>query len=243
MTRRVSLMLAVAVLSSPVVRAQDHNVELSGTAGWVFSDGVTGSGDFARIDPKDAFSWGLRIGFLVNENVEVGGLFNLQSTSYELGSVAGGALDVGDVSIYNYHGYVAYNFGVADAGVRPYFLGGLGVTQYGSFTTALGGQRRDRRRHEVLDHVGARPQDVPRRRQLRHPPGRPLDPDLHQVRRRGRVVRPLLGLLHGRRRPVLQPVGAVGRHLAEVLTLSRGVLGGRLRSPQLLPCHRLSISL
>ena len=134
-------MLAVAVLSSPVVRAQDHNVELSGTAGWVFSDGVTGSGDFARIDPKDAFSWGLRIGFLVNENVEVGGLFNLQSTTYELGSVAGGSIDAGDVSIYNYHGYVAYNFGVADAGVRPYFLGGLGVTQYGSFTTSLGGQR------------------------------------------------------------------------------------------------------
>jgi Outer membrane protein beta-barrel domain len=140
-TRRLTWMLAVAVLSSPVARAQDHNVELSGTAGWVFSDGVTGSGDFARIDPKDAFSWGARIGFLVNENVEVGGLFNQQSTSYEIGSVAGGALDAGDVSIYNYHGYIAYNFGVADAPVRPYFLGGAGVTQYGSFTTALGGQR------------------------------------------------------------------------------------------------------
>ena len=71
MTRRLTWMLAVATLAGPVAWAQDHNVELSGTAGWVFSDGVTGSGDFARIDPKDAFSWGVRIGFLVNENLEV----------------------------------------------------------------------------------------------------------------------------------------------------------------------------
>ena len=141
MTRRLTWIVAVAVLAAPAAWAQDAKVELSGTAGWVFSDGVSGSGDFARIDPKDAFSWGARIGFMVNENVEIGGLFNLQSTSYELGSTAGGAFDVGDVSIYNYHGYIAYNFGPADAHVRTYFLGGAGVTQYGSFTTSLGGQR------------------------------------------------------------------------------------------------------
>jgi len=140
--RRMTWMVAVAVLLGTVAQAQDAKVELSGTAGWIFSDGVSGaSGDYVRIDPKDAFSWGARIGFLVSENVEVGALFNLQKTSYEVSSVAGGAFDVGDVSIYNYHGYLAYNFGAADAPVRPYFLGGLGVTQYGSFTTNFGAQR------------------------------------------------------------------------------------------------------
>ncbi len=143
MIRKVTLTMAVAVavLVAPVAQAQDAKVELSGTAGWIFSDGVSAANaDFLRIDPKDAFSWGARIGFLVNENVEVGALFNLQSTSYELTGVAG-TFDAGDVSIYNYHGYVAYNFGAADAPVRPYFLGGLGVTQYGSFSTSLGGNR------------------------------------------------------------------------------------------------------
>ena len=140
-----------------------------------------------RIDPKDAFSWGARIGFMVNENVEIGGLFNLQSTS-EVGSIAGAAFDVGDVSIYNYHGYIAYNFGAADAHVRPYFLGGAGVTQYGSFSTSLGGQREIGGEIAVLDHLGAGPQDVPERRQLRHPSRGPLDAHLHQVGRRGRLV-------------------------------------------------------
>ena len=40
-------------------------------------------------------------------------------------------VNIGDVSIYNYHGYLAYNFGAPESHVRPYFLGGLGATQYG----------------------------------------------------------------------------------------------------------------
>lgn len=142
MIRRLTWMAAVAVLASSAARAQDYKVEVSGTAGWTFSDGVSAANlDFVRLDPKDAFSWGARIGFLVNENVEVGGLFNLQSTTYELGLDDGAALDIADVSIYNYHGYIAYNFGASDAPVRPYFLGGVGATQYGSISTTLGGNR------------------------------------------------------------------------------------------------------
>jgi hypothetical protein len=37
-----------------------------------------------------------------------------------------------------YHGYFAYNFGESDATVRPYFLGGLGATHYGSLDTPAG---------------------------------------------------------------------------------------------------------
>jgi hypothetical protein len=140
--RKLTWMVAVAVLVGASAQAQDARVELSGTAGWTFSDGVTAANtDFVRLDPKDAFSWGARIGFLVNENVEVGGLFNVQSTSYELSG--GSTVDLGDVSIYNYHGYIAYNFGAADAPVRPYFLGGLGATQYGSLNTNFLGVQRE----------------------------------------------------------------------------------------------------
>ena len=140
MIRKTLLAVAFVAAASPAVWAQDHRVELSGTAGWTFSDGVSGaSGDYVRIDPKDAFSWGARIGFMLNENIEFGGLFNVQSTSYEISGV--GTVDIGDVSIRNYHGYLAYNFGPADAHVRPYFLGGVGATQYGSVKTNFGANR------------------------------------------------------------------------------------------------------
>jgi hypothetical protein len=140
--RRLTWIVAVAVLASPAAWAQDKRVELSGTAGWTFSDGVSGSsGGYVRIDPKDAFSWGARIGFMVSENLEIGALFNQQSTSLELGASGAGSFDVADLKINNYHGYLAYNFGAADAAVRPYFLGGLGATQYGSITTSFGAQR------------------------------------------------------------------------------------------------------
>jgi opacity protein-like surface antigen len=140
-------MVAVGALMGSAAWAQDARVEISGTVGYTFSDGVSGSStevngeEFTRIDPKDALSYGGRIGFLVTENWEVGGLFSLQSTKLELGGVAN--REIGDETIYNYHGYFAYNFGDADAQVRPYLLGGLGATQFGSVTTSIGGQQRE----------------------------------------------------------------------------------------------------
>jgi opacity protein-like surface antigen len=141
--RRLTWMVAVGVLAGSAAWAQEKRVEIGATAGWTFSDGVSGSavivpgvGTFDRIDPKDAFSWGARIGFLVNDNVEVGGLFSSQATSLELGGT--NTAKLGDETIYNYHGYFAYNFGEADAQVRPYVLGGLGATQFGTVKTSVG---------------------------------------------------------------------------------------------------------
>ena len=69
MIRRLTWMVAVCVLAgAATVPAQDERVELSGTAGWIFSDGVNGATvdeSPIQVDPKDAFSWGARIGFLV----------------------------------------------------------------------------------------------------------------------------------------------------------------------------------
>jgi len=146
--RRLTWMVAVVALASSAAWAQDPRVELSGTAGWTFSDGVTGAGvvvpglgTFNSIEPKDAFSWGARLGFNVSPNVEVGFLFNQQSTKLAVGGTS--SLDLGDMSVYNYHGYFAYNFGDSDAKVRPYVLGGLGATQYGTINANAGGVQRD----------------------------------------------------------------------------------------------------
>ena len=139
MIRKTILMAGIVALAATTAQAQDPRVELSGTAGWTFSDGVNvGSIDDSpiTIGPKDAFSWGARIGFMVTPNVEIGGLFNLQSTDLE---VEGFDLSATvSQKVYNYHGYLAYNFGESDASVRPYVLGGLGATQYGGLDTAVG---------------------------------------------------------------------------------------------------------
>jgi hypothetical protein len=131
-------MVAIAALAGSGALAQDARVELSGTAGWTFSDGVNvGAIDDSpiQIGPKDAFSWGARLGFNVSEKSEIGFLFAAQATDLE----ATGAINRSIAqTVYNYHGYYAYNFGDADATVRPYFLGGLGATQYSSLDTAAG---------------------------------------------------------------------------------------------------------
>ncbi len=149
MLRKATWMAAVCLLAGPLAWAQEARVEIGATAGWTFSDGVGGAnavvvpgvGTFTRIDPKDAFSWGLRLGFMVNENVEVGGLFNQQSTSLEISGTT--TVKLGDEKLYNYHGYIAYNFGGSNSKARPYVLGGLGATQFGSVAVNVGGQQRD----------------------------------------------------------------------------------------------------
>ena len=148
MMRIATAMLVVLALAGGPVQAQDHKVEISGTAGWTFSDGVSGDplivpslGTFDRIDPKDAFSWGLRVGFMVTPNVEIGALYNQQSTKLQIGGSE--TIELGDMSVHNYHGYFAYNFGETEASARPYLLIGLGATQFGAVSAAAGSAQRE----------------------------------------------------------------------------------------------------
>jgi len=148
MIRKTILTAMAVAVAAATASAQNARVEISGTAGWTFSDGVSGStvtvpgvGTFDRVDPKDAFSWGARLGFLVSPNLEVGFLFDQQSTKLEFGGTS--TVEVGDLSVRNYHGYFAYNFGEEDAQVRPYVLGGLGATQFGTISASVGGVQRD----------------------------------------------------------------------------------------------------
>jgi outer membrane protein W len=140
--------VTMAVLAAGSASAQDPRVEISGLAGWTFSDGVTGAaatvpgvGTFNGIEPKDSFSWGLTAGFFVTSNVEVEFLFDRQASQFAVTGTS--TVDIGDVSVDNYHGVLAYNFGESDAQVRPFVFGGLGATRYGtlSFTGAAGQSR------------------------------------------------------------------------------------------------------
>jgi len=148
MFRKTIVAAAVLAAAAATASAQDPRVEISGTAGWTFSDGVggnaalvTGVGTFTSIDPKDAFSWGLRLGFLASEHSEIGFLYNQQATQLELGGTS--TFKIGDLKVHNYHGYYAYNLGDSKAKARPYFLLGLGGTQYGTLTVSVAGTPHD----------------------------------------------------------------------------------------------------
>ena len=139
MIRKTLLTAMMVSLAASAAWAQDPRVEISGTAGWTFSDGVNvGSIDESpiQVGPKDAFSWGARLGFNLSPNVELGFLFNQQSTDLEATGVINRSLPQ---TVYNYHGYFAYNFGDSDATARPYILFGLGATQYGTLTVDSAG--------------------------------------------------------------------------------------------------------
>ncbi len=145
-SRTVLATMAAASLAS-AAWAQEPRVEISGSAAWTFSDGVSGSAtdaaghEFTRIDPKDSFSWNARLGFMVTPSVEIGAMVGVQATSLQVSATGLGDLKLGDETLYNYHGYLAYNFGESEK-VKPYVLLGLGATQFGGVNVnALGQQR------------------------------------------------------------------------------------------------------
>jgi opacity protein-like surface antigen len=99
-----------------------------------FDDVLAQDGNlYNEVDVKDSFSWGFSVGVLTSEQVEVGFLYNQQMSQLLVkGAGATGEVEsvVGDMNVSNYHGYVAFNFGEADATVRPYILIGFGATNY-----------------------------------------------------------------------------------------------------------------
>jgi hypothetical protein len=147
--KRLIVAISFVALAAATSWAQDQRVEIGGSAGWTLSDGVTGQTIIAAdgnaynsIEPKDSFSYALDIGYFLNDTWEIGALFSQQKSKL----VVGGGIEreVGDWSVNNYHGTFTYNSGDADSGARFYFLGGAGVTQYGSVDfTGVGGDARE----------------------------------------------------------------------------------------------------
>jgi opacity protein-like surface antigen len=145
MVRKVVWLAAMIVLVAAAPAFAQPRVEISGILGWTFSDGVTGeavlAGDgnlYDEIDVADAVSWGFSIGVLATEGAEVGFMYGRQESRLDVKGT--NTVEVGDMAVSTYHGYFAYNFGPADSPVRPYVLGGIGATSYGSVPFAVAGR-------------------------------------------------------------------------------------------------------
>lgn len=147
MLRNACMAASFALLLAPAGWAQDTRFEISGNAGWTFSDGVSGdpilAGDgniYDRLDPQDAFSFGFTLGYFVTPSVSLEFRWDRQSTKLEAGGTT--TTEIADFDVDNYHGGVAYHFGEEDAQVRPFLFIGLGATSYGNVEFSALGQPR-----------------------------------------------------------------------------------------------------
>ena len=213
MIRKTILTAMLVALGASTVSAQDPRVEISGTAGWTFSDGVNvGAIDDSpiRVDPKDAFSWGARLGFNLTPNTEIGFLFASQATDLEAVRHRQRQCRADDLQLPRVLRLQLRRHGRRGAALHPRRPGRDAVRQ--PRHPPRGGRRGD----PVLVDVGGGPEDVPEP-EVRPSSRGPLDAHVHQDGPRGLLVRPLLGLLHGRGRGVLEPVRALRRHHHPVL--------------------------
>ena len=129
--------LGLLLLLAAVAPAAAQKVEAGISFGTTISDGVDGDGVLAQdgniyneVDVADSASWGFNVGVMATENFEIGFLFNQQMSRLDVKGTQ--TLELGDMNVNSYHGYFGYNFGDADAKVRPYAMVGFGATNYGS---------------------------------------------------------------------------------------------------------------
>ncbi len=204
MVTRILVWTGLIVMAGVLPVSAQARVEISGFAGWAFSDGVDGDpqlgidGNFYdRVDPKDSATFGFTFGVLAGDNAEVGFMFGRQASTL----VADGTnqREIGDMDVSTYHGYFGYNWGDPDGSVRPFFFGGLGATTFGEVTGAIAGQTRTISSETQFSTTwGARGKALPGAE--RRPANRAaLDTYLHQERRWRMVVRSLVWLLSGRK--------------------------------------------
>src|SRR5512135_1750505 len=106
MVRRVVIGIAfVGLLASPAF-AQGR-VEISGSVGWTFSDGVSftatpiGGATYTRADPKDSVSYGFTFGVYATPQAEVEFLWNRQASTLEV--TGSGPTLSGDMNVDTYH--------------------------------------------------------------------------------------------------------------------------------------------
>ena len=137
----VGFVAAASVITAAVPAAAQyrgrpaHRFEISGLAGWTFSDGVetqpiaTGGGFVTGVDVIDGLNGAVSAGFFVNPSVSLEFQWMRQETELRPeGSGTAPQQYRAYTRVDNYHGNVLFHYGRADNKVRPFFLFGLGST-------------------------------------------------------------------------------------------------------------------
>ncbi len=138
MVRRVLIAAAfLGLLASPVLA--QVKLEVSGSVGWTFSDGVSftnatpiNGSVYDRADPRDSVSYGFTFGVYVTPQAEVEFLWNRQASTLDV--TGNGPKLSGDMNVDTYHGNFIFNFTEGDRIAYPFLFIGVGATNYGDAT-------------------------------------------------------------------------------------------------------------
>jgi len=130
----VGAIAIAALIASAVPAVAQGRVEISGSFGYSFSEGVdvargTLASEFIdKVDVGSGISYGAGIDFWVNDQAQVGFQFGLQDSS--LGATGSSSIEVTGMNVYSYHGTATFHGGSSRSAVRPFMMFGLGATQY-----------------------------------------------------------------------------------------------------------------
>ena len=127
-----ALGLGMLSLAAPVFA--QAKVEVGLNVGYTASEGV--STDQVRLGqtyntltPVSGASFDFTFGVFLTEHAEAEFLWARQSSRLDAEG-AGPALQISELTLYNYMGNFIYNWGEHDSKARPYFMVGAGATQY-----------------------------------------------------------------------------------------------------------------
>ena len=136
-SRKVFILGFILVLCSSLVLAQEEKFELIIDLGYTTSSGVDinatdiGGGVIVnKVTPKSGFSYGGTFNVALAEAISAGFQFSQQLSTLEGRLQGGGKEDFADLSVYNYHGIFTFHLADQDSPLRPFFLVGLGATNY-----------------------------------------------------------------------------------------------------------------
>ena len=132
MKHLLSLTVCLVLLAGPPARAQQVEIVPLAAAG------VTMASDIERVAPeltelrmRRGFTWGGQVGYFVGTHWGAEAMFTRQESAIEIATSAGRA-DLFLVNVTKLHGNVVYQFGAADARLRPFLFAGLGTTFFGA---------------------------------------------------------------------------------------------------------------
>lgn len=126
MNRTVRLAALLAVLLPAPARAQSW--EMTPLVG--YTPAVTLDRHAPEVDGVDiagGFTWSFQAGRFLSPNLGVEAVWSEQFSAYRL-EAAGGSAELYSISASHLHGNVVYQFGAADARLRPFVFGGGGAT-------------------------------------------------------------------------------------------------------------------
>jgi outer membrane protein W len=128
MSRLAAAVIAVVFSAAVPSRVGAQEFELSGFSSYTPSiDLENRAPELDRLAIREGFTWGIQLSEALTPHWSAEILWTLQHSALETGTAAGTA-DLFTMTVGQLQGNAVYSFGDAQAKLRPFVFGGLGVT-------------------------------------------------------------------------------------------------------------------